>query len=368
MIDFAKALEEYRMDQLTRWHFVKPPIIEGRGEYHPTKLERENKYCAVYSDSYAYERVVYLDTEETVTEDYYINNLYISYACRYVRIGDTTYDTLQPAQLMGIPIPEIYYGDIDSVPTWFLEQKGYTIDITSEIPEEDYDIFDEFWDDEENNNKISEILESLGEEAAIAEAYRLLEELCKQRGIEKSKKQIYEEVTEMIGIMTAVNEVKIEVEDPPKEEDKPTSNDLIEFLRHRVIDCFEPVLLLPLCYLTVNMKISQRGCFNCERIVAQLIAVGEDEYAYYLEKELSKMEPFWNPDESIAKGQDLREWAINSREYKWLKGNFPDKTPKSKGAYTSSKRKQTKRYLALKELANTQGYELIDNVSEHLQN
>ena len=144
-------------------------------------------------------------------------------------------------------------------------------------------------------------------------------------------------------------------------------NELIDFLMRRIKDCFEPVLVVPMCHIAVNLAISERASYGWERVVAQVAAVGEEEYALYLDQELSKMSHFWDEEQAYSYGIGLREWAINSKEYKWLSDNYPDDTPKSKGAYTTAKRKQSKRYLKLKELAAEKNYDLIDDVEAYLQ-
>lgn len=144
---------------------------------------------------------------------------------------------------------------------------------------------------------------------------------------------------------------------------KHWDNELLDFLSYRTKYCVEPELIVPLAYITVNLAFGQGAYLhNGERIVAQLIALGVDEYGEYLDKRLSELSYTWKEEEAIPYGRQLKDWAANEREYKWVKNNLSDLAPKTKGAYTTGKRSRSKKYLAIKDAARAMGYELNDNL------
>ena len=126
------------------------------------------------------------------------------------------------------------------------------------------------------------------------------------------------------------------------------------------------LVAVPPSKVYINHAISERTEYGLERVVAQAAALGEEEYAQYLNQELSKMCRSWKEKDAIPYGVSLRKWAVNTREYNWLRDNFPADTPGTKGAYTKAKNKQTLGYIKLKRLASGKGYELIDDVEAYL--
>ena len=52
-----------------------------------TEKEEKNQLCAVFRDSFEYERVIVFGTKEPVTDGWSVNGVHIPYVCRYIMVG-----------------------------------------------------------------------------------------------------------------------------------------------------------------------------------------------------------------------------------------------------------------------------------------
>ena len=367
MDTWEQIKKEYIEEEKKRWHFVKCPDEAAGRVYILTDWEKDNRYCAVFDGSYQFQGITRCDSKEIIKKERYIDGTYFAYACRFIQVGTNIYDLYNPSEILRIPIPEIWFDEkVKGIPTYYLKQHGYWTDPVDYEPQ-DIDVLYDLWNDDSFWDKINSILVTKGESAAIEEANRLSHKACKENGVALSQEVINEETRENISLMkmpspSPVVSDLLNKRDNKADDNEHKRNELADFMSRRVTDCFEPSLILPLCYIAINLGISERDPSQWERIVAQVVAVGEEAYAQYLNEELPKMKILWQEGKAFSYGLSLREWVVNSREYKWLCGYFPKDTPKSKGAYTTAKRKKTQLYMRLKRLAAEKGYELLDNM------
>lgn len=262
--------------------------------------------------------------------------------------------------------------DIDEfTPLWCIE---YLRSIDDSISVEQHDsnldelnlLFD-FWDYDRSLD-YAKMMTLEGEEAASEHFLTLATEYCKENELDMDPHSFIDFIKDTIGINEDQDNEDYEDDDDDEEDDDNNHSDyeLLDFFQARAQYCFEPALLVPLAHIAINMALLDgQGSHGCERIVAQLVANDEDEYGEYLESILSKRSKYWEKDKSVAYGKQLKNWAKNTREYNWLSGNFPDLVPKTKGAYSTAKKKRTKRYIELKELAESKGYYLDDNTCDY---
>lgn len=368
MRDWNQLKKAYIAEEKQRWHFLKQPEGIANLTYEMTEKEEKNQLCAVFSDTFQYEKVIGLETGNIVTAERYVDGVSISYACRYLMVGEAVYDLYKPSDIMKVPIPAIRFNNINGVPLSFINE--HENDEADFNKQSDRDILIDLWNDDIVFERIENTLKTKGENAAIEEACQLSSKICNENGIVLPQEVIEEEARENIRIMQMAESAPVQrTEEVKSDYSKEESQDdeLKDFLMDRVKDCFEPAIFVPLCYIAINHAISERTEFGLERIVAQAAALGEGEYAQYLDQELSKMIRFWKAENAIPYGLSLRKWAVNTREYNWLCDTFPDDAPKSKGSYTKAKNKRSKLYTKLKECAAQKGHELIDDVETYLQ-
>ena len=259
-------------------------------------------------------------------------------------------------------------------PEWvvkYLKTIGADVDVRQYDQEHlDMECFCEFWD-YERSMAFAKMMTQEGIDEASGLYLRLAAEFCEDNNLEIDPAEFIDYILDVFGITDSddsddYEDFEDDDEDDFEDEDDYVNNDLYDFLYSRTTGCFDPALLVPLAHVTVNMAIRDgKMAYGCERIVAQLVANGEDEYGKMLDSELSKRNEYWDESKSVLYGNSLKYWAINSREYHWLKGNFPEITPKSKGAYSTAKKKRTKRYLEIKRLAESNGYYLDDHTCDY---
>ncbi len=383
-------------------HFIDKPIKMDDLSYIPNKSEANNDLCMVFDDNYKILDMIRLKSDAPVDfdKDDFFRATHYSDDCRFIRIKGETYDLYNPHDIARIPIPPIDFSFIEEedIPEWFKESVGY-IKISKFYPDPDSDPrekdFAMFWNGDGYFEKAIEMLTNQGREATLKEFTDLAVEFAKNNGLNYCREAIEEFIDTWIDIIEedlmnddqmlsdddsfewledvseedfqVVGGVEVDDFDYDEDEEDTRGNELGSMLEHRIISCFEPTILLPMSYIAVNLSISEKSLYNLERVVAQLVANNEDEYGIYLSEQLSKMCPTrschetWSNEDSIGYGNTLKNWAVNTREYNWFKENFPDEAPKTKGAYTTAKHKMTKRYLELKQLAESNGYQLNDN-------
>ena len=352
-IDYNDLLNKYAEEEISKWHYIEYPY-EGWQPHSLLPLEESNNLVAIFNINGQCQGCFDIESKEDKAsrpED-----------CRYFEIDGFRYDMFNPDEIMKIPLPQKIAFDFDSVPDWFVNEYKKKNDIL------DYD--NEVTLDREN-------IEILIDRAK--ELYPV--KLSRQEIIEL--RELFETETELIPdeeIMFWTDFVVLSQDDfinkypnvREKQVDKTprnyksisngiTSSDLYEATKRKGVFEFQKELVIPLSYIAVNLYIANHETsYGLERLIAQLWAVGGRNYAEYLNQRLVKMDKCWSSKESICYGIELREWARNSYEYVWLQNYLPELTPKSKGAYTTSKHKQSIKYQQLKLEAKNLGFELQD--------
>ena len=229
------------------------------------------------------------------------------------------------------------------------------------------DKLEAFWTDIDVLS-IGKMVSREGKATVIKRYIGLVQDYCKNNEIHLTDSEIADYIEELVDsvsgdLFTISTEINDECDDFEEFADGTTDeNELMELIVARAKSCFERALLGPLAYLAVKIALYQnRDFYDFERIVAQMVANGENEYGEYLDQYLSKVANEWNSKDSVAHGRSLVGWATNYREYKWLVAFFPEVAPKSKRKYISFKKNNTKEYVKLKELAKGKGYDLDDD-------
>lgn len=254
-------------------------------------------------------------------------------------------------------------------PDWcieYLQKNGTDVDV-EDIDDDTAEFLNlaGFWDYDRSMDFVK-MMTGEGLEAAEEHFLKLASEYCEENNISTSPEKFIGFIKDTIGVSEedddGTDEEFDDYEEGFDDEDSESSRDLFDLLYSRTTGCFEPALLVPLAYTTINIALKDGdGADGCERIIAQLVANNEDEYGILLDEELSKRSKYWDKSKSVAYGMTLKNWAVNTKEYMWLLENFPDQTPKTKGAYTRAKSSLSKKYLELKALAAENGYILDDS-------
>ena len=106
------------------------------------------------------------------------------------------------------------------------------------------------------------------------------------------------------------------------------------------------------------------GIQACEILLAQLKINDDPAVRQYAAEIENKFDGYYNKTElkRVSKGRAYAyNQVINAKEYRYLQEHYPKHIQKSQSAYTTGKRKKTKKYLALKELVESHGYMLKDD-------
>lgn len=347
-IDYGALTNEYAEDEMKKWHFLKPYPYDHIQQHILLPLEEANSLVAEFEMNHHFLGCFDIGTGESRSEARQEN-------CRYFKIGKTVYDMYDPESILSIPIPESIAYDFEGIPGWYEEEYRKK----HNIPEREEFVFLS----DEGVNSLIDRAKKLYKGTFSKQQIQGLRELFES---ETETNIPDEEILFWIDFTVLSNEeflvkhpMKPSESTPEKYESISNGIDpeLYEAVVRKGVFEYQRELITPLTFIAVNLYVCNHDELAApERLIAQLFASGEEEYARYLDEQLSTMAPFWNRDNTILYGETLREWCRNSYEYYWLQNYFPEQTPKSKGAYTTAKRKRSKRYLQLKEAAEAFGF------------
>ena len=69
MSEWNQMGEHYIREEKKRWHFLKHPDGIADKTYIMTEPEKKNQICAVFDASYQFQRMINIDTEESLGSD-----------------------------------------------------------------------------------------------------------------------------------------------------------------------------------------------------------------------------------------------------------------------------------------------------------